>query len=683
MHNTQHTTTHNVQASQQKSEMVQVNYIINASVMTDINTTLINIDTPECCDTRVPANICIVLDLSGSMNADARTNAKAKRTGLSILDLCKHAAKTIIDALGPSDTFSLVTFQDTAKCAIPQTNVLDRDIMKQTVMNQEAHGVTNLWAGICVGVTMFNAIQGQNNHLILLTDGIPNRSPARGEVEEFKRIVKNNEVHCIMHMCGFGYDLNSDMLMSLALIGNGSYNYIPDSSMIGTVFINLASAALLTYDSHLELQVRVDANAIELLQEVGVHCVNQKSCSLPHDRQQHLTILHPSQNNSSTIITATATINFLLYGSSHVILLPFSIIDGRGNNMHVTLVNETTKPVYDADITPHYQAAMTEEQQQLARAHVSRAHLVNSIYRGVKRAKTFGDQVHNTDFALKMSEVNDSLSENTSSLALALKQDLNGEINNSISDSNAYERWGRHFLLSLAMAHQQQRCNNFKDGVHVYKTPDFDMLSDDLENIFKRLTIEPIDSVSERHDASTFINRSGVCFDGSCMIRLLDGSTIAARDVQKGTIFMSPMHATGSKVVCVVESIAEEFSQIASHGFLTPYHPIRINEDEDWMFAKSMECDRVRVSPRSVYNFVLVSHHIIQIVSGSGGNDLQAATLGHGFTDNDVICHPFFGTQAVIDALRNFDLIAFARGRVILGEVFVRDPKSKLVIGFK
>jgi hypothetical protein len=32
-------------------------------------------------------------------------------------------------------------------------------------------------------------------------------------------------------------------------------------------------------------------------------------------------------------------------------------------------------------------------------------------------------------------------------------------------------------------------------------------------------------------------------------------------------------------------------------------------------------------------------------------NGVECVTLGHGFTDNDVIAHPYFGTQKIIDDL--------------------------------
>jgi hypothetical protein len=50
-----------------------------------------------------------------------------------------------------------------------------------------------------------------------------------------------------------------------------------------------------------------------------------------------------------------------------------------------------------------------------------------------------------------------------------------------------------------------------------------------------------------------------------------------------------------------------------------------------------------------VYNLVLESGHYVRI-----GN-YDVVTLGHHFTDNAVIRHPYFGTNAVIEDLKTKD----------------------------
>jgi len=81
-----------------------------------------------------------------------------------------------------------------------------------------------------------------NSHIVcaLLTDGLPNINPPRGIVETFKPLKKNYT----MSTFGFGYNLDSNLLEAIATEGGGSFGFIPDYSMVATVFINWAATAL-------------------------------------------------------------------------------------------------------------------------------------------------------------------------------------------------------------------------------------------------------------------------------------------------------------------------------------------------------------------------------------------------------------------------------------------------------
>eukprot|EP00957_Ditylum_brightwellii_P021274 1605115-Ditylum_brightwellii.AAC.1 len=45
----------------------------------------------------------------------------------------------------------------------------------------------------------------------------------------------------------------------------------------------------------------------------------------------------------------------------------------------------------------------------------------------------------------------------------SLCKDMEGQATEAVSKKEWYDRWGRHYLLSLGGAHQHQFCNNFKD----------------------------------------------------------------------------------------------------------------------------------------------------------------------------------------------------------------------------
>ena len=64
---------------------------------------------------------------------------------------------------------------------------------------------------------------------------------------------------------GFSYDINSELLKDLAEIGNGVFYFIPDSSMIGTVFINYASYILSTYMINSVIEIEYYNKIIEYI----------------------------------------------------------------------------------------------------------------------------------------------------------------------------------------------------------------------------------------------------------------------------------------------------------------------------------------------------------------------------------------------------------------------------------
>lgn len=68
--------------------------------------------------------------------------------------------------------------------------------------------------------------------VMLLTDGQPNNRPPDGEVAEMRKYFEANPVFAASFQAntfGFGYQLDSKLLLEMAEVGNGTTSFIPDA----------------------------------------------------------------------------------------------------------------------------------------------------------------------------------------------------------------------------------------------------------------------------------------------------------------------------------------------------------------------------------------------------------------------------------------------------------------------
>ena len=150
-------------------------------------------------NTRTPVNICAVVDVSGSMGVEAQ-NGDAESQGLSVLDIVKHAIKTIINSLTYQDKFALVAYSTEASLKLELINMDDdgKENACGKVDELCTEGQTNIWDGLYTGLEVLNNGQDESHisSIFLLTDGQPNIIPPRGHVGMMKQYFESHDLNC-------------------------------------------------------------------------------------------------------------------------------------------------------------------------------------------------------------------------------------------------------------------------------------------------------------------------------------------------------------------------------------------------------------------------------------------------------------------------------------------------------
>lgn len=221
---------------------------------------------------RMPIMLYAVIDNSGSMGEPCGGNAEAgeEEDGFSRLDLVKHTMNTIITSLAPQDKICLIKFSNAAE-VIANLTILS-DANKKVLMEKLKYLVpeysTNIWDGLRCALDIIanlpaDSLDGYNVEVFLLTDGVPNLNPPRPITETLESYLnkKCEGRRPKVHTFGYGYSLQSDVLYDLAKVGHGCFGFIPDSSMVGTVFINSLSSSLVGADPDLRNDVIDEVSA--------------------------------------------------------------------------------------------------------------------------------------------------------------------------------------------------------------------------------------------------------------------------------------------------------------------------------------------------------------------------------------------------------------------------------------
>lgn len=588
----------------------------------------------------MPASIICVIDESYSMDGAATTQEDQEgNSGLSLLDIVKHATKTVIESLGPEDKLAIVTYADSADTRFPFMKMTRDNKTKATKVVEcfNTRGSTNLWGGLVQAMELASK-ETLATDVFLLTDGLPNIHPPRGELETLQRYKeKQTPWNCRVSTFGFGYSLDSTLLNEIAIKGDGQYFFIPDSSFVGTVFINAASFVLSTALDASTVSFEFDGAG--MIQGYGSQSETEGRsfplASLSYGQTFDFLIHHDIGNERCSIASS---------------LYPNDIKTVRLRTRLVALIRFAEKRF--SDNIPEALALAQEDVRNL---------------------------IDEFNVVIDCCGSNDSEGR---SILEAMKEDLTGQITEAYSHDNWHSKWGKHYLLSLARAHELQRCTNFKDpGLQVYATRKFSLIRDMAEDVFCKIPPpKPSRRINKRNyrpvaSMSSYYNAAAGCL-AKGEVRMADGRYVDVSLVAPGDVLQ--VHSGLVSVRCVVttqcEKGVQDLVELEGGVLVTPWHPVREKGTNEWVFPATLAPIK-RYYCDIVYNFVLEEGISVPI------GPFEAITLAHGVVDDPVAKHEYFGSNTVIRDLSQ--MIGWNQGRVHLGiKPGKRDPESGLITSF-
>jgi Hint-domain/VWA / Hh protein intein-like len=453
---------------------------------------------------------------------------------------------------------------------------------------------------------------------------------------------------------GFGYSLDSQLLLLLAQIGGGGYGFIPDSGMVGTVFIHAVANTYATYAPRAHLDIE-----------------------FPPDTETKVKGSLPVIKTSWGIQIDVGDIQF---GQSRefVVLIPDS---------HANVSATLTYRPFNAAEDLRAQAIHTATPDLASiKYHTARLDFVSSLFaipqtdnllESAKALITLNDRLASTSILAKHDD------------AQALAKDVSGEGILALK-ADKFARWGKHYLPSLARAHQRQQSGNFKDpGLQVYGRNSVLFLAerDKLDAAFDALP-PPRPSIPVYHNTAPYggyagasnhvkakggfgglfssmlgsggssaapklvsmkgyNSSAGPCFAGECLVKVPGvGAKVRIEQLTRG---MEIESMVGPRTVAAVVRTAVPSGEtlLCRIGDLkvTPWHPVAMEEEGKWVFPADVAVPEA-MACNAIYSILLQpdaetpNAHTISVA------DVWCVTLGHGITSSasqDGRAHAFLG----------------------------------------
>jgi len=622
------------------------------------------ITTDEC--NPITQTIYFLVDTSYSMNTLINIKGSEINHSISFLDLVKHAIGVFCKLLENNHyvEICIIKFSSNSKVLFePQYITSDNmDSIQSKIGDLRPDGQTNIYSAF---LKAFEYIKNSDNYsnIVLLTDGIPTKefTPNGLDKHTFKSIEKHNLFDKIsINTIGLGYNLEIDSLCSLSSKTNGSYFYMPESSLVGPTIIHL-------------------------LINLTTKCCKSVSLTLTY-------------KDSSDLIDLTDNLELFTYT-----IFPYENklkinLGSMNESQQLVIKLKNKKPInvqYTCD-TYDISYKNTEIDINTNSLRLDTTYKLSQIYNNLnKNIYRCESAKKELDLLIKnMKDLNQ-----TDFYSKDFIEDISDQIYKGLTNNEYFSKWGKFFIPSIIQFHNKKICPNFiQPGLQHYKNEKMADLAEDYHEIFctyePPVSSKPTPQIQYRSNIPVYNNNNyntnnninsnttlyrtisnAGCFHGDSLVQISRNNYKKISDLKKNDRVLD---TTGQESIiqCVIVFPCNEtacLSELPGGLKITPYHPIKINNI--WKFpidivgAKNINCNKV-------YNFVLNTRRSIIV------NNVECCTLAHNMVGN-VIEHDFFGTDKIIDNLKMDFRQGWDLGYIDNITKIIRSPNTNNIIRYE
>jgi Ca-activated chloride channel family protein len=206
---------------------------------------------------RLPINIAIVLDKSGSMGSDQK------------MEKAKQGVFEIVQRLNEGDVISVIVYDNCPRVLIPAQVLKDKAQIINLVSQIYPSGSTALYGGVELGAEELrkHANDYPLNKIILLSDGLANVGPqSTGELIDLGRVLSDEDI--IVSTIGVGLDYNEDLMTALAQESGGNSYFAKDSYELVKIFTEEINEAMTIVAKNIKIYVDAESD-VEPLDIIG------------------------------------------------------------------------------------------------------------------------------------------------------------------------------------------------------------------------------------------------------------------------------------------------------------------------------------------------------------------------------------------------------------------------------